>query len=117
MTWANKMFCNTIVCQLLTYSFHMLYHCHIPNIDVLNISNIREVLDETWNYRAKWRFIGIELGIVAGTLEAIEVNCRKVEDCLCEMITIWLRCVNPRPTRSAMKAALQSERVLSTTGN
>lgn len=75
------------------------------------------MLDEAWNYRAKWRFIGIELGIVTDTLEAIEVDCRKVEDCLREMITIWLRRVNPRPTRSAMKQALQSERVLCVTGN
>ena len=85
--------------------------------DLLNPSNIREVLDEMWKYRARWRFIGTELGIDTGTLDAIDVDHRKVEDCLNKLINVWLRDVNPRPTRTAMKAALQSERVLSGAGN
>ena len=67
-----------------------------------------------WDYRAKWRFIGITLGIDVGTLDAIEANHRQVEECLTEMITTWLRGINP--TRSAMKAALQSKQVTSKTG-
>ena len=67
-----------------------------------------------WDYRAKWRFIGIALDIDVGTLDAIETNHRQVEDCLTKMITTWLRGVNP--TRSATKAALQSKQVTSQTG-
>ena len=78
---------------------------------------MREILDQMWNYRARWRFIGIQLGIDTGTLDAIEADHRKVEDCLSKLINVWLRDVSPRPTRSAMKAALQSERVLSGAGN
>ena len=62
-----------------------------------------------WNYRAKWKFIGIELGIDIGTLEAVDANHKNVEDCLREMINGWLKNVNPRPTRGAIKAALQSD--------
>ena len=39
--------------------------------DLLCIAQMREVLDQTWNYRARWKFIGIELGIDMGTLDAI----------------------------------------------
>ena len=96
--------------RLLTVTFNF-------NADLLNTNDIREVLDEMWNYRARWRFIGIELGIDTGTLDAIEANYRKVEDCLCEMINVWLRCINPKPTKSAMKTALESEHVLGAKGN
>ena len=81
--------------------------------------NLREVLDLTWPYRAGWTYIGIELGIDYSTLEATKRNCMRaggVEDCLTELITIWLRNNNPEPTRLALDKALQSERVLSAAG-
>ena len=77
----------------------------------LNTSNVKEVLDEMWDYRAKWKFIGIELGIGTGTIDAIEADCRNVGDCLCKMICDWLKHNSPRPTRGIMRAALQSKRV------
>ena len=77
------------------------------------------MLDLTWNYRARWRFIGIELGIDEGTLDAISKDNRKVEDCLQEMITLWLRGRKPwpKPSRHAISKALQSGRVSTTVGN
>ena len=69
-----------------------------------------------WEYRAKWRFIGITLGIDTGTLDAIETDNRRVEGCLIEMITTWLKSVNPMATRSAMKTALQSKHLTNQTG-
>ena len=77
--------------------------------------SLKEILDLTWNYRARWRFIGIELGIDEGTLDAINENNRKVEDCLREMMTLWLR-DKPKPSRRAITTALQSGRVSSTAG-
>ena len=59
------------------------------DVDHLNISNIKEVLDEMWDYRARWKFIGIELGIDMGTLDAIEKDCKVVDECLLKMINIW----------------------------
>lgn len=67
------------------------------------------MIDLAWNYRAKWRFIGIQLGIDQGTLDAIEKNNNEVEDCLSKLVSLWLRGTNPRPTRSAMTKALQSQ--------
>ena len=88
------------------------------DIDHLNISNIKEVLDEMWDYRARWKFIGIELGIEKHTLDAIEATClRNVDNCLCEMIGGWLKNVSPRPTRGAVRAALHSKSVSNATGS
>ena len=88
-----------------------------PYLVLLGTENLKEILDQTWNYRARWRFIGIELGIDEGTLDAIEKNNRKVEDSLREMITLWLRGCNPKPSRHAISKALQSGRVSRTVGN
>ena len=88
------------------------------DVDHLNISNIKEVLDEMWDYRARWKFIGIELGIEKHTLDAIEATClRNVDNCLCEMIGGWLKNVNPRPTQGAMRAALHSKSVSNAAGS
>ena len=69
-----------------------------------------------WNYRARWKFIGVELGIDMGTLDAIEKDCRIVDDCLLRMIKDWLR-NSPRPTREVIRAALQSKHVSNAAGN
>ena len=52
--------------------------------------------------------IGIELRIDMGTVDSIEKDNGKVEDCLMELTSTWLKGTNPRPTRSAMAAILQS---------
>ena len=80
---------------------------------------MREVLDQTWPFRAGWMYIGIELGIDVSTLEATKINCMMaggVEACLTAMTIIWLRNNNPKPTRLALDKALQSERVSITAG-
>ena len=82
----------------------------------LNPDNTREILDVTWPHRARWRLIGTELGIDTGTLDAIDANNKKVEGCLNELITGWLRKTNPRPTRVAITAVLNSEHILSAAG-
>ena len=83
---------------------------------ILTPTDTGRVLALSWDYRAKWRLIGIELGIDSGTLDAIEANNRKVEDCLGEMIKIWLRKNQPKPTLNAITAALKSRRVTATAG-
>ena len=68
-----------------------------------------------WDYRARWKSIGIELHVDTGTLDAIEKDCRKVNDCLQEMIKHWLR-NNPRPTKEIIRVALQSKLVSNAEG-
>ena len=87
------------------YSSMMLLSC----TDLLTTTNIKEVLDWTWDLRAKWMFIGIELHIDQGTLDAIGKDNKKAEDCLVELLNRWLR--QPNATRSALTAALQSKKL------
>ena len=89
-------------------------HCIID--DDLSPDNTKEVLDEMWDYRARWKFIGIQLQIDDGTLDAIEKDCKMVDDCLLRMINYWLR-NSPRPTRETIQVALQSKQVLNAPGN
>ena len=89
-------------------------HCIIDD-DLLSHDNMKEVLDQMWNHRARWKFIGIQLQIDNGTLDAIEKDYRKVDDCLREMINYWLR-NSPRRTRKTIKIALQSKQVLNAAG-
>ena len=96
----------------ISYIMVLIYYT-----DVLKPCNIKEVLDQMWEYRARWKFIGIELGIGEHSLDAIEANYpRNVDDCLREMIHCWLKNVSPRPTRRAMRVALQSKSVSNTAG-
>ena len=95
-------------------------HCHqdyidqmamiILFVDLLGPDNMREVLDWTWEYRASWKLIGIELEVNIGTLKAIDKDHKSVEDCLIDLIDKWLR---GNATRSAMTRALQSSKVSS----
>ena len=85
--------------------------------DVLNTSNTKEVLDEMWNYRARWKFVGVELGIDTSTLDAIEKDYKMVDDCLLRMINGWLRSNQPRPTREAIRVALRSKCISNAAGN
>ena len=62
-----------------------------------------------WKYRAKWKLIGMELQVEPGDLEAIDENNRKVETALVEVITVWLRRANPKPTRRVLTAVTQSK--------
>ena len=86
-----------------------MYHAAL-----LDIKDTVEIINLAWDHRARWRFIGIELGIDQGTLDAISADERDVGDRLTRMINIWLRNTEPRPTQSAIKAALASERVSGT---
>ena len=69
-----------------------------------------------WDYRARWKSIGIELRVDSGTLDAIEKDYRLANDCLQEMIKHWLR-NSPRPTRETIRVALRSKLVSNAAGN
>ena len=86
-------------------SFCILLHA----TEHLGIHNMREVLDFFWDYRSKWKLIGIGLGIDSGTLDSINKNEGDVEDCLIELIKVWLR--GKMATMSVMSAVLQSKPV------
>lgn len=56
-----------------------------------------------------WRNIGILLELEDGSLSRIEDQCRGVPDnCLREMLSLWLKQVNPRPTKTALADAVDT---------
>ena len=89
-----------------------MHSYHLPHTVPLGIDDMREVLDFFWEFRAKWKLIGLDLCIDIGTLDSIEVGKRnQPEDCLVEVIKVWLRGTTSKvnPTRSAMFTVLQSK--------
>ena len=83
----------------------------------LTLDNMKEMLDLTWDYRSRWRLIGIQIGIDVSTLDALEKDHKKAEDCLTGLISHWLRGRSPRPTRIAMLEALNSRSVAGGSGS
>lgn len=56
-----------------------------------------------------WKNIGVLLELKDGDLGKIGNKCRDVpDDCLREMISLWLKQVNPRPTKSALVEAVEA---------
>ena len=48
--------------------------------------NAREILDLTWNYRAGWRLLGVELGLDIDTLGIISEHNQTTAECLTVVI-------------------------------
>ena len=61
-----------------------------------------------WKYRAKWRFVGVELQIKVDDLDAIEIDKRTVGDALLEVIKLWLRRASPKSTRTVLTKVARS---------
>ena len=70
--------------------------------------DLSTVRDAVWDVRTKWMNIGIELHLQKPDLDAIEaVHRSDIGRCLTEMLTLWLKQVDPPPTWSVLVAALQ----------
>ena len=71
--------------------------------------DLPELLSLLHCVRAKWESIATQLGLSQGDIEAIgRKKFHDPDDCLKEVITLWLRGVNPVPTREQLARALQS---------
>ena len=65
-----------------------------------------------YSVRANWKNIGIELEIAIGTLKAIEKRCNcDPDECLPEMLDIWLKQVDQHPSWESLAEALESRPV------
>ena len=78
------------------------------HIDQLTIKDLKTVKKAVWGARTKWMDIGLELDIIKTDLDAINAEYRgEIGKCFMEMLSLWLKQVDPPPTWSAMVAALQ----------
>ena len=74
----------------------------------LCVCDLRKLRTACWGARSKWKHIGIELNFIPGDLEAIsESKGGDVDDCFTELLTNWLRWINPSPTLAALALALE----------
>ena len=62
---------------------------------VLTVDDLRVVMKELNDVRAKWNNIGVQLGVSVGTLDAIKKQYSDPSDCLRETLTAWLKSSTP----------------------
>ena len=80
-------------------------------LDGLGMKDLRKVQRATWEARAKWYNIGLELEIDPGTLDTVKGNNDDIDDRFRAMLMTWLKMVQPKPTLAALAEALQSPTV------
>ena len=56
---------------------------------------------------AHWRNIGALLGVSNDILRVIRQNERESDDCLREMLSVWLKNTNPLPTWEILAGAVE----------
>lgn len=78
----------------------------------LTVDDLADIQRAVWEGRAKWYNIGLELGLTAGTLDAIlQTNKHVVDDCFRAMLKEWLSKSDPFPTWSSLAKALRTQPV------
>ena len=74
------------------------------------IPELRDLLDALQHKVAhKWKTLGVFLKIPSGRLDNIEAKHHDPEDCLREMLKVWLNQVDPPPTWASIINALDSD--------
>lgn len=74
----------------------------------LTINDLKNVLLAIWDARSNWCDIGLQLDIRKPDLDAIQKECGSdLRRCLTEMLTLWLKQLNPPPTWNSMISALK----------
>ena len=75
-------------------------------LTVKDLKHVRKILNRV---RRKWYKIGIELEIDTDQLDTIKSVTDDPDDCLIEMLKVWLKSLDPVPTWVALSEALISE--------
>ena len=71
---------------------------------VLSVADLRVVMKELSDVRAKWNNIGVQLGVSVGTLDAIKNQYSDPSDCLRETLTAWLKSSTPNEWTNVVDA-------------
>jgi hypothetical protein len=76
---------------------------------LLTEADLAKVQRAVWEARAKWYNLGLELGLTAGTLDAIQqTNANNVDNCFRAMLKEWLRKLELFPTSSSLDRSLRA---------
>ena len=80
----------------------------MTSYSALDLADLRDVQEEVFDARAKWYDIGVNLEVPVGTLNSIRAQYHDPQDCLREMLMVWLKTIDPQPTWKALVNALRS---------
>ncbi len=73
------------------------------------MANLRDVLRAVYSARAKWRFIGLELGLSPDDLDNIKKESQDNEERIEKVLTKWLRQPSLNPSWESLAECLRSE--------
>ena len=77
------------------------------------MDHLSEVLIHSWHLRSRWDYIGLELGVDAGTLDSIrKINPDDPDAWFIGMIQQWLQSTKPDPTLAQLDKALNAKSVV-----
>ena len=75
----------------------------------LTVNDLASVQRAVWEGRAVWYNLGLELGILSGTLDAIKLaNQSDPGYCFTETLKLWLRSYELRPSWSSLARSLRA---------
>ena len=81
---------------------------YIVVMEVYTRKDLRKLVRLLHDARASWEDIATQLGLSQGDVDAIAKKFDDPKDCLRESLKLWLRGVDPVPTREQLARALQS---------
>ena len=84
------------------------YVCLFSYLDHLGIDDLNVVLNSIWDARTQWFNIGLCLGVSPSDLSVINSAKSNPEECLREMLIIWLRSKHLNPTLQKLTETLRS---------
>ena len=90
--------------------------CHgcllLQDVTILTEKDLASVQDAVWDGRAKWYNIGLQLGLIAGTLDAIrQTNNNHTDDCFTTILKEWLRRGDLQPSWISLTRSLRARSV------
>lgn len=70
------------------------------------LENLRELVTVLDGGNAVWEGIALQLGIPSGEIDAIRRDFIGCRNCLKQTIALWLKRIDPPPTRAGLAAQL-----------
>ena len=108
---AVSIFCHLHVSAVVITMSLLLSGDIEKNPGPLTSGDLKKVLDSLWEARTEWFYIGIQLDMKTSDLKVIKKNHDEAGLCFTEMLTDWLKRMNPPPTWEALVDALKSQTV------
>ena len=77
----------------------------------LKLDDLSTVLEELYEARTKWYFIGLKLKVPVDTLDSIKTQSDDPNECLLQVLKHWLKTVDSKPMWEALVDALRGRLV------